>query len=46
METELFPDMRDSQLTIRSVAVDEMLVQDYMDRAVELFKINTVGPQK
>ncbi|XP_031567893.1 dynein heavy chain 3, axonemal-like [Actinia tenebrosa] len=46
VETELFPDMRDSQLTLRSVAVDEMLVQDYMDRAVELFKINTVGPQK
>ncbi|KAK3717325.1 hypothetical protein QZH41_011557, partial [Actinostola sp. cb2023] len=46
VEKELFPDMRERKLTIRSVAVDEMLVQEYMDRAVELFKMNTVGPQK
>ncbi|XP_048576009.1 dynein axonemal heavy chain 3 isoform X2 [Nematostella vectensis] len=46
VETELFPDMRDKRLPLRSVAVEEMLVQDYMDRAVDVFKLNTVGPQK
>ena len=46
VEIELFPDMKDKKLFLRSVHVDEALVQDYMDQAVDIFKLNTVGPQK
>ena len=38
--------MKDKKLFLRSVHVDEALVQDYMDQAVDVFKLNTVGPQK
>ena len=38
--------MKDKRLFLRSVHVDEALVQDYMDQAVDVFKLNTVGPQK
>jgi len=38
--------MKDKRLFLRSVHVDEALVQDYMDQAVDIFKLNTVGPQK
>ena len=46
VEIELFPDMKDKKLFVRSVHVDEALVQDYMNQAVDVFKLNTVGPQK
>lgn len=46
VEIELFPDMKEKKLFLRSVHVDEALVQDYMDQAVDVFKLNTVGPQK
>ncbi|XP_028395151.1 dynein heavy chain 3, axonemal-like isoform X1 [Dendronephthya gigantea] len=46
VETELFPDMAESQLFLRSVDVDEILVQEYMEQAVEIVKLNTIGPQK
>ena len=46
VEIELFPDMKDKKLFLRSVHVDEALVQDYMNQAVDVFKLNTVGPQK
>ena len=38
--------MKDKKLFLRSVHVDEALVQDYMNQAVDVFKLNTVGPQK
>ena len=46
VECELFPDMRGQRLLLRSVKIDEMLVTDFVDRAMEIFKLNTVGPQK
>ncbi|RUS89800.1 hypothetical protein EGW08_002412, partial [Elysia chlorotica] len=46
VEGELFPDMRGQRLLLRSVKIDEMLVTDFVDRAMEIFKLNTVGPQK
>ena len=46
VELELFPEMRGEKLQLRSVKIDEALVTDYVDRAMELFKLNTVGPQK
>ena len=38
--------MKDKKLFLRSVHVDESLVQDYVNQAVDVFKLNTVGPQK
>ena len=46
VECELFPDMRGQRLLLRSVKLEESLVTDYMDRAMEIFKLNTLGPQK
>lgn len=34
------------KLLLRSVKIEESLVTDYVDRAMEIFKHNTVGPQK
>ena len=38
--------MKDKKLFLRSVHVEEALVQDHMNEAVDVFKLNTVGPQK
>ena len=38
--------MRGTRLLLRSVKLEESLVTDYMDKAMEIFKANTVGPQK
>ncbi|XP_012937339.1 dynein heavy chain 3, axonemal [Aplysia californica] len=46
VECELFPDMRGQRLLLRSVKIEESLVTDYTDKAMEIFKTNTVGPQK
>ncbi|XP_046326217.1 dynein axonemal heavy chain 3-like [Haliotis rufescens] len=46
VETELFPDMRGQRLLLRSVKIEETLFTDYVDKAMEIFKDNTVGPQK
>ena len=46
MECELFADLRGQRLLLRSVKLEESLVTDYMDKAMEIFKANTVGPQK
>ena len=46
VECELFPEMRSQRLLLRSVKLDENLVKDYMDQAMEIFKSNTIGPQK
>ena len=44
VECELFPDMRGQRLLLRSVKLEESLVTDFMDKAMEIFKANTVGP--
>ena len=38
--------MRGQRLLLRSVKLEESLVTDYMDAAMEIFKSNTAGPQK
>ena len=38
--------MRHQRLLIRSVKLEETLVTDYMDQAMDIFKANIVGPQK
>jgi len=38
--------MRNHRLLLNSVNVEEALVQDYMYQAVDIFKANTVGPQR
>ena len=46
VECELFPDMRGQRLLLRSVKIEETLVTDYVDKAMEIFKLNTAGPTK
>ncbi|XP_064624417.1 dynein axonemal heavy chain 3-like [Lineus longissimus] len=46
VECDLFPDMRGQRLLLRSVKVEEALVADFTDKAMSIFKDNTVGPQK
>ena len=46
VECELFQDMRGQRLLLRSVKLEEPLVTDFMDKAMEIFKANTLGPQK
>ena len=46
VECELFPQMRGQRLLLRSVKLEETLVTNYMDQAMEIFKSNIVGPQK
>ena len=46
VECEMFPDLRHQRLLIRSIKLEENLVTDYMDKAMEIFKLNTTGPQK
>lgn len=46
VECELFTDMRNQQLFLRSPDADEVQVTDIVDQAIEIFKKNTIGPQK
>lgn len=46
VECELFPEMRGQKLLLRSVKIDEALVTEFTDKAMEIFKKNTVGPQR
>lgn len=46
VECELFPDMRSKKLLLRTVKIEEALVVEYVDKAMDIFKHNTVGPQK
>ncbi|XP_039273758.2 dynein axonemal heavy chain 3-like isoform X3 [Styela clava] len=45
VECLLFPEMRDSKLLLRTVHLNENLVTNYVDQAMDIFKCNTVGPQ-
>ncbi|KAL8585021.1 Dynein heavy chain 3, axonemal [Nucella lapillus] len=46
VECELFPELRDQRLLLRSVKIEETLVTDYVDKAMDIMKINTYGPSK
>ncbi|CAH1793734.1 unnamed protein product, partial [Owenia fusiformis] len=46
VECELFPELKAQRLVLRSVKLEETLVTEYMDKAMEIFKKNTLGPQK
>jgi dynein heavy chain len=46
VECDLFHDMRGQRLLLRSVKVEESLVAEFTDKAMAIFKDNTVGPQK
>jgi len=46
VETILFPDLKDKNLFLRSVDVNENMVQSVISQGLSIFKANTVGPQK
>ena len=46
VECELFTDMRTQQLHLRSPDAEEAQVTDIVDQAIEIFKLNMIGPQK
>ncbi|XP_076804189.1 dynein axonemal heavy chain 3-like isoform X1 [Clavelina lepadiformis] len=46
VECDMFPELRDSSLVLRTVNPDEQLVKDFIDVAMNIFKANTIGPQK
>ena len=46
VECELFPEMKGQRLLLRSVKIEEALVAEYTDKVMEIFKKNTIGPQK
>lgn len=46
VECELFPEMKGQRLLLRSVKIEESLVAEYTDKVMEIFKKNTIGPQK
>lgn len=43
---ELFPDLKDKRLYLRSVAIDENVVRELVDEGLSYFKKNSVGPPK
>ena len=46
VECELFPEMKGQRLLLRSVKIEESLVAEYTAKVMEIFKKNTIGPQK
>ncbi|XP_077979573.1 dynein axonemal heavy chain 3-like isoform X2 [Glandiceps talaboti] len=46
VECDIFPDMRGQRLVLRAVKIDEQLVTNFIDQAMEIFKLNTVGPTR
>ena len=46
VECDLFPEMRDSSLVLRTVSPDEDLVKVVIEEAMGVFKSNVVGPHK
>ncbi|XP_061086442.1 dynein axonemal heavy chain 3 [Conger conger] len=46
VECHLFPDIKEHNLNLRTVRPEEDLVTDLVNRAMEVFQKNTVGPQK
>uniref|UniRef100_A0A8C5QWI6 Dynein axonemal heavy chain 3 n=3 Tax=Leptobrachium TaxID=161697 RepID=A0A8C5QWI6_9ANUR len=46
VESSLFPDLQMVQLTLKSVKQEESLVLEYVNKTMEIFNKNIVGPQK
>ena len=46
VETVLFPDLKEKNLYLRSVDVNESVVQDIIQKALNIVKANAIGPQK
>ncbi|XP_071813132.1 dynein axonemal heavy chain 3-like isoform X2 [Apostichopus japonicus] len=46
VECSIFPQMAHQKLLLRAVKLDEPLVTEFIDQAMEIFKFNTVGPTK
>ncbi|XP_033631251.1 dynein heavy chain 3, axonemal-like [Asterias rubens] len=46
VECAIFPQMQNQRLLLRSVKVDEPLVEEFIDKAMKIFKLNTVGPTR
>ncbi|XP_035261919.1 dynein heavy chain 3, axonemal [Anguilla anguilla] len=46
VECHLFPEIKEHDLNLRTVRPEEDLVTDLVNRAMEVFQKNTVGPQK
>ncbi|MGH0118801.1 UNVERIFIED_CONTAM: hypothetical protein FKN15_062263 [Acipenser sinensis] len=46
VECDLFPEIQGESLCLRAVKLDEPLVCDIVNKTLEIFKKNTVGPQK
>uniref|UniRef100_A0A8D0GFM9 Uncharacterized protein n=1 Tax=Sphenodon punctatus TaxID=8508 RepID=A0A8D0GFM9_SPHPU len=44
--SQLFPDLKGENFTLRTVQPDEYLVSQYVNKIAEIFDHNTVGPQK
>lgn len=42
----MFPDMRHQRMVLRTVKLEESLVTQFIDKAMSIFKVNTVGPIK
>uniref|UniRef100_A0A3B1JRX0 Uncharacterized protein n=1 Tax=Astyanax mexicanus TaxID=7994 RepID=A0A3B1JRX0_ASTMX len=46
VECNLFPELREKDLTLRSVRTDEPFVLDLLNQASEIYQRNTVGPKR
>ncbi|XP_039631019.1 dynein heavy chain 3, axonemal [Polypterus senegalus] len=46
VESILFPEIQGEKLTLRTVTSDEMLVSEVVSRCMEVFKENSLGPQR
>ncbi|XP_042197106.1 dynein axonemal heavy chain 3 [Callorhinchus milii] len=46
VECELFPEIPGEKLVLRTVRAEEFLVSDFVNKALETFHVNTIGPQK
>ncbi|XP_055507859.1 dynein axonemal heavy chain 3 [Leucoraja erinacea] len=45
VECELLPDLMDKKLTLRTVQEEEALVNEIINKSMEIFNVNIVGPQ-
>ncbi|XP_025109931.1 dynein heavy chain 3, axonemal-like isoform X5 [Pomacea canaliculata] len=46
VESELFPDLQEQKLYLRSVNTEEYLVKEFVGQALSIFRLNTLGPLK
>ncbi|XP_062999548.1 dynein axonemal heavy chain 3 [Elgaria multicarinata webbii] len=46
VQVKLFPELKGDDLILRTVQEDESLVSKYVNKALEIFERNIVGPQK